>query len=76
MDGQEKRRGLESEAQVRVRSPDEATRLWLPETALAPLVRGRMTYEEFLAWADEDTLAGGWMEKWSSTARPPKDTRR
>jgi len=40
---------------------DEATRRGLLEALLAPAARRKMTYEEFLAWADEDTLAE-WLD--------------
>ena len=46
------------------RSPasEERVRRWALEISLSPIEPGRarpprMTYEEFLAWADEDTLA-------------------
>jgi Uma2 family endonuclease len=57
MGWQEETRVLEPETHVMVRAPDETTRQWLLETLLAPVARRKMTYEEFLAWADEDTLA-------------------
>ncbi len=36
---------------------EESLRRWLLEVLLAPVEPRKMTYEEFLAWADEDTLA-------------------
>jgi Uma2 family endonuclease len=38
-------------------APDDDQRRQLLEILLTPAERRRMTYEEFLAWADEDTLA-------------------
>jgi Uma2 family endonuclease len=38
-------------------SPEDALRRRVLEAVLAPTGPGHVTYEEFLAWADEDTLA-------------------
>lgn len=42
---------------ARISSGEDALRRRLLEVLQAPVLPGKLTYEEFLAWADEDTLA-------------------
>ena len=57
MGRRDRARVLEPEAPAVVRLPDKRSWQWFLETMSPPLTRRKMTYEEFLAWADEDTLA-------------------